>query len=63
MPFHRRLSVIVIAVKARDTYQKHRVFFANEDTARACGFRPCGNCMKAEYKAWKAASESDMSGA
>lgn len=53
----------VRAVKAGDTYQKHRVFFENEATAMACGYRPCGNCMKAEYKAWKAASESGKSGA
>ena len=48
----------VRAVKAGDTYQKHRVFFENEDTALKCGYRPCGNCMKAEYREWKAASES-----
>ena len=36
-------------------YVKHRVFFANEQTAQAAGFRPCGCCMKNEYKAWKEA--------
>ena len=51
------------AVKAGDTYQKHRVFFENEAAARASGYRPCGTCMRAEYKAWKAASETGMSGA
>lgn len=45
----------VRAVKAGDTYQKHRVFFADEATAIASGYRPCGNCMRAAYKAWKAA--------
>lgn len=43
------------AVARGDTYQKHRVFFADEATAIASGYRPCGNCMKAEYAAWKAA--------
>ena len=40
------------AVRQGDSYQKHRVFFENEDTAKACGYRPCGNCMRAEYKTW-----------
>ena len=31
-------------------YQKHRVFFADEKTALAAGFRPCGNCLRAKYK-------------
>lgn len=28
----------------------NRVFFASEDEARAHGFRPCGNCMRAAYR-------------
>ena len=35
-------------------YVQHRVFFADEDTARAAGYRPCANCMPEEYAAWKA---------
>jgi methylphosphotriester-DNA--protein-cysteine methyltransferase len=35
-------------------YVKNRVFFADEDTARAAGYRPCANCMPHEYAAWKA---------
>ena len=31
-------------------YEKHRVFFADEKTALAAGYRPCGNCLKAKYK-------------
>jgi hypothetical protein len=34
-------------------YVDHRVFFADEETAIAAGFRPCGNCMRAEYVKWK----------
>lgn len=30
---------------AAGTYQKSRVFFANEATARAAGYRPCRSCM------------------
>jgi hypothetical protein len=48
-------STAIRAVAARNTYQKHRVFFADEATAIAAGYRPCGNCMRQEYKAWLAA--------
>lgn len=32
---------------------EHRVFFADEETAIAAGYRPCGHCMRAAYRAWK----------
>lgn len=48
-------STALRAVKKGLYYGQHRVFFADEATAIASGFRPCGNCMRAEYKAWKAA--------
>jgi hypothetical protein len=32
-----------------------RVFFADEATAVAAGYRPCGACMREEYRRWKAA--------
>lgn len=31
-----------------------RVFFADAKIARASGYRPCGACLREEYKAWKA---------
>lgn len=31
-------------------YQKHRVFFADEKTALDARYRPCGNCLRANYK-------------
>ncbi len=34
-------------------YINHRVFFSNEETAINAGYRPCGICMKKEYKIWK----------
>ena len=34
-------------------YARVRVFFADEETAVAAGYRPCGNCMRAEYREWK----------
>ncbi len=33
-------------------YAKHRVFFADEATAIAAGYRPCGTCMQTEYGTW-----------
>lgn len=32
--------------------RENRVFFANETEAIKYGFRPCGHCMKDEYKKW-----------
>ena len=36
------------------SYEAHRVFFADEKTALAAGFRPCGNCMKKAYREYMA---------
>ncbi|MBT5837631.1 MAG: metal-binding protein [Rhodospirillaceae bacterium] len=41
---------------AKGHYVTHRVFFKDEATAIAAGYRPCANCLAAEYNAWKAAS-------
>jgi len=35
-------------------YRRHRVFFADEATATAAGFRPCCACMRTAYRAWRA---------
>jgi methylphosphotriester-DNA--protein-cysteine methyltransferase len=35
-------------------YVTHRVFFADEATAIAAGYRPCAKCMPVQYRAWKA---------
>lgn len=40
---------------ARGHGVRHRVFFADEATAIAAGYRPCAVCMRDEYRAWKAA--------
>ena len=39
---------------AKGHYVAHRVFFADEATAIAAGFRPCAGCMPDEYREWKA---------
>jgi Metal binding domain of Ada len=33
-------------------YAKVRVFFADEATAIAAGYRPCATCMRKEYEEW-----------
>jgi hypothetical protein len=35
-------------------YVKQRVFFADEETAIAAGYRPCFGCLREKYKEWKA---------
>lgn len=35
-------------------YVANRVFFLDEDHARAAGYRPCSVCMTEEYARWKA---------
>jgi hypothetical protein len=39
---------------ARGNYVKQRVFFADEATAIAAGYRPCAGCMPERYREWKA---------
>ena len=35
------------------TYVKNRVFFKDEQTALAAGYRPCAVCMREHYNLWK----------
>lgn len=39
---------------ARGGYELQRVFFADEATAVAAGYRPCGTCLPDKYRQWKA---------
>ena len=38
---------------AKGHYVQHRVFFADEATAIAAGYRPCAACLPEKYSAWK----------
>ena len=58
---HRRLKIYgrldcpsALRWLALGHYRQHRVFFADEETARAAGFRPCARCMPEAFKAWRA---------
>ncbi|PKV50384.1 metal binding Ada-like protein [Aquimarina sp. MAR_2010_214] len=33
--------------------RENRIFFLSENEAKDQGYRPCGHCMKSEYKKWK----------
>jgi hypothetical protein len=48
-----------LRVIARGGYVRHRVFFADEETAIAAGYRPCGTCCKDRYLAWKARQSTE----
>jgi methylated-DNA-[protein]-cysteine S-methyltransferase len=43
---------------AKGQYVGQRVFFADEPTAIAAGYRPCAGCMPDRYRAWKSAREA-----
>jgi hypothetical protein len=38
---------------ARGGYVRHRVFFADEPTALAAGYRPCAACLPRRHRSWK----------
>ena len=38
----------------RGGYIRNRVFFGDEQTAVAAGYRPCAVCLPKEYAQWKA---------
>ena len=40
------------------SYEKVRVFFADEKTALAAGYRHCGNCLRDKYKQYMADPEA-----
>lgn len=46
------------AIARGGPYARHRVFFADEAAALAAGYRPCGRCMREEYRLWKASREA-----
>ncbi|WP_291351441.1 Ada metal-binding domain-containing protein [Desulfosporosinus sp.] len=57
---HRKLKIYgrldcpsALSYIAKGQYIKHRVFFAEEQTAIAAGYRPCAKCMPSEYVKWK----------
>ena len=57
---HRRLKIYgrlnclaALRAIARGGYVSNRVFFADEQTAIAAGYRPCAVCLPEKYQQWK----------
>ena len=46
--------VALSLIKRGKAKVEYRVFFADAETAKACGYRPCGACLREQYKAWRA---------
>ena len=44
---------VALSLLRRGFTPRHRVFFADEPTAIAAGYRPCGACLRERYRAWK----------
>lgn len=58
---HRRTKVYgrldcpsALRAIAAGGYTRHRVFFADQATATAAGYRPCAVCCPDRYRDWKA---------
>jgi methylphosphotriester-DNA--protein-cysteine methyltransferase len=56
---HRRAKIYgrldcpsALRALANGGYLANRVFFADESTAVAAGYRPCANCLRADYRKW-----------
>jgi len=47
---------------ARGGYVTHRVFFADQQTAVAAGYRPCAVCLPEPYAAWISDATSHSGG-
>ena len=41
---------VALSLLRRGFEPRHRVFFADEETAIAAAFRPCGACMRERYR-------------
>ena len=63
---HRKLKIYgrldcpsALRYIAKGQYVQYRVFFADEETAIAAGYRPCAKCMPEAYKKWKAIKDGE----
>lgn len=57
---NRRLRIYgrLDCTSGRRMLTDNRVFFASEVAAQALGFRPCGHCLRDEYRIWREAKLS-----
>ena len=40
--------------------KENRIFFESEEEAVSKGYRPCGHCMKTEYRKWREKSNEPV---
>lgn len=52
---------VALSLLRRGFEPRHRVFFLDEETAIAAGFRPCGACLRERYAEWKARASASRS--
>jgi methylphosphotriester-DNA--protein-cysteine methyltransferase len=64
---HRRSKVYgrldcpsALRALARGGYRRQRVFFADEATALAAGYRPCAICCRDRYDAWQSRGRASV---
>src|SRR3954470_5254892 len=52
---NRRLGIfgVLSCTSGKRMSRSSRVFFTNTEEAERQGYRPCGHCMKSQYKQWK----------
>ena len=62
---HRRIKIYgrldcpsALRAITRGGFARNRVFFADEATAIAAGYRPCAVCCPDRYRAWKAGQQT-----
>ena len=53
---HLRIYGRLDCASGKRMLRQRRVFFRDQAEALAAGYRPCGNCLRADYRAWRAAT-------
>jgi methylphosphotriester-DNA--protein-cysteine methyltransferase len=52
---------VALSLLRRGFTPRHRVFFLDEETAVAAGFRPCGACQRERYAEWRSSASASRS--
>jgi methylphosphotriester-DNA--protein-cysteine methyltransferase len=57
---NRRLKIFgkLTCSSGKRMKKENRVFFKDTSEALGTGFRPCGHCLKLQYKQWKLKAKS-----
>jgi methylphosphotriester-DNA--protein-cysteine methyltransferase len=50
---HLKIYGLLSCSSGKRMKRSNRIFFVSEAEAIENGYRPCGHCMKNEYKNWK----------